>query len=115
MFKIAQEPSYKWPVTVYIPKDGGKFVKATFSAEFKSLPQDAIDRVLADIREGVADADFAGECLVGWSGVQGDDGSELAFSDEAKTKLTNIPYARNGVVAAFFESISGGAARRKNS
>ncbi len=114
MFKIAQEPSYKWPVTVHIPKDGGKFVKATFSAEFRALPQDEIDNVLQDIRDGDRDADFATTSLIGWSGVQDMDGSELPYSDEAKAKLTNIPYVRNALVAAFFESISGGAARRKN-
>ncbi len=115
MFKIAQDPTYKWPVNVFIPKDGGKFVKATFTAEFKALPQDEIDGVLTDIRDGRADADFAVECLVGWKGVQDSDGSEMVYSDEAKAKLLNIPYARNAVVTAFFESISGGAARRKNS
>lgn len=115
MFKIAQNPSYKWPVTVYVPQDGGKFLKATFSAEFRRLPQDEIDRLLQELRNGDPDVSFAAECLIGWSGVQDTDGGELAYCDEAKDKLLNIPYARNGVVTAFFESISGGAARRKNS
>lgn len=114
MFKIVQESSYKWPVTVYIPRDGGKFVKAVFSAEFKALPQDQIDGVLQDIREGDPDANFAAECLTGWNGVQDVDGSDLPYSDEAKDKLLNMSYVRNAVVTAFFESISGGAARRKN-
>jgi hypothetical protein len=29
--------SYKWPVTVEIPADGGGFDKATFTVEFKKL------------------------------------------------------------------------------
>ena len=114
MFKISQEATYKWPVTVHIPRDGGKFVKATFTAEFMALPQDKIDSVLEDIRAGDRDADFATECLVGWSGVQDTDGSDLPYSDEAKGKLLNMSYVRNAVVTDFFESISGGAARRKN-
>lgn len=114
MFKITQNPTYTWPVTVHVPKDGGKFVKATFTAEFRALEQDEIDRVLQDIRDGDPDTNFAGECLSGWKDVQDDDGSALVFSDDNKAKLLNIPYARNAVVTAFFESISGGAARRKN-
>jgi hypothetical protein len=114
MFKIDENPTYKWPVNVYVPRDGGKFVKATFTAEFKALPQDQIDAVLQSIRDGDPDANFAGECLVGWSGVQDSDGTDLPYSDEAKTKLLNMSYVRNAVVTDFFESISGGAARRKN-
>lgn len=114
MFKIAQDPSYEWPVNVFIPRDGGKFVKGTFTAEFKALPQDEIDSILRDARDGVTDADFCVQSLVGWKGVQDEDGSELRFSEEAKAKLLNIPYARHALVTAFFESISGGAARRKN-
>ena len=40
MFKIEQNTSYKWPVTVHIPKDGGRFVKATFSAESHAMHYD---------------------------------------------------------------------------
>lgn len=114
MFKIVQETSYKWPVNVFIPRDGGKFTKATFTAEFKALPQGEIDSLLQDSREGDRDANFSNECLIGWSAVQDADGSELPYSDEAKEKLLQMSYVRNAVVSAFFESISGGAARRKN-
>lgn len=112
MFKITQDRTYKWPVTVHIPADGGKFTKATFTAEFRGMSQDAIDTTLNDMRAGDRDADFSNECLVGWSGVQDHDGTDLPFSDEAKIKLLNIPYVRAAIVTAFFESLSGG--RRKN-
>lgn len=114
MFKISEQRTYKWPVTVHVPQDGGKFTKATFTAEFKALAQSEIDGVLNDLRDGDRDADLCVECLIGWSGVQDADGTDLPFSDEAKTKLLNIPYARAALVAAFFESISGGGGRRKN-
>ena len=114
MFKISQNTTYKWPVTVHIPRDGGKFVKGTFTAEFKAMPQNEIDGVLADLRDGHQDADLASACLTGWANVQDDDGSDLPYGDEAKDKLLNVPYVRVALVTAFFESIGGGA-RRKNS
>ncbi len=113
MFKIAQESTFKWPVTVHVPKDGGKFTKASFTAEFKALPQDEIDEVIADARDGRTDSNFAATCLVGWKGVQDESGEEMEFDDDNKDKLLNIPYVRNAVVTAFFEALSG-VARRKN-
>jgi hypothetical protein len=109
MFKIETRKTYTWPVTVQVPCDGGKYVKATFTAEFTALPQDQIDRL---VRDGDADSNIATECLAGWSGVQDEDGSDLPYSDEARTKLLNISFVRAAVVGAFFESLSG--ARRKN-
>lgn len=114
MFKIAQNPSYKWPVSVHVPSDGGKFVKATFTAEFKALAQDEIDGIIRDGREGDRNADLCRECLSGWSSVQDDDGNDLPYSDEAKAKLLNITYVRQALLEAFFESITGGSAKRKN-
>lgn len=113
MFDIQQPDTFTWPVEVWIPRDGGKKVKATFTAEFKALDQDEIDNNLRDLRDGNPDADFATGCLVGWKGLQ-DGGTELPFSDEAKVKALRKPYVRNAIVTAFFESISGKSAARKN-
>jgi hypothetical protein len=114
MFKIAQKPTYKWPVTVQIPTDGGRYTKATFTAEFRAMSQKEIDELVLAGRDGDRDADLCRELLVGWSGVQDEDGSEIAFSDEAKDRLLNITYVRHGLLDAFFASITGAGARRKN-
>ena len=113
MFKIAEGPlNYTWPVTVAIPQNGGTFTKAGFSAEFKALPQHRINAIVGG--EAEIDADLLTECLVGWKNVQSADGSEMAFSDENLAKLLDIAYVRVALVRAFFDSINGGAARRKN-
>lgn len=117
MFKIVDVPSFKWPVKVNIPRDGGKFTPTTFTGEFAALHQDEIDKALEEIRDGTLDVNFGARVLIGWSAgqVQDSDGSELPYSDEAKDKLLRMSYVRNGVVEAFFDGVSGGAARRKNS
>lgn len=117
MFKIVDAPTFKWPVKINIPRDGGKLTPATFTGEFAALSQDEIDQALEDARDGNLDAGFASKVLLGWpqGQVQASDGSELPYSDEAKEKLLRMSYVRNGVVEAFFDGVSGGAARRKNS
>lgn len=112
MFKIADKNTYRWPVTVHIPQDGGKFTKATFDAEFQALPQNELDQIVRDAVAGDPDASVAARCLCGWKGVQDADDTELPYSDGAKDRLLNITYVRAAVVQAYFESIGG--ARRKN-
>lgn len=114
MFKLAQKNTYTWPIKVQIPVDGGKFEPQTFDAEFKRLPQSEINDLLREIQDGVTDTRFVEGVLVGWHGVADADGNELPYSEAAKIMLLDIPYLRSAVVAAFFDSFSGGAARRKN-
>lgn len=114
MFKITGKTSYKWPVTVQIPNDGGRFVKATFTAEFAFLDQDKISEVLENARTGRDNADICMAALVGWSDLADEGDGVFEYSDDNKSRLLNIPYARNAVLSAFTESITGDGARRKN-
>lgn len=114
MFKLTKNPVYTWPVTVSIPQDGGKFLKATFTAEFRGLSQPEIDAAVQAGRDGDTDLELCSQCLLGWKGVQDEDGQEKLFSDAAKAELLAVPYVRNAVVQAFFDSLTGGASRRKN-
>ena len=71
MFKIVQNPTYTWPVTLEIPTDGGKTEKATFDAEFKRLTQSRVEEIRASVERGeMRDIDLAREAMVGclaWS------------------------------------------------
>ena len=112
MFKIEQKPTYTGRVEVFSPRDGGKYQKGTFTAEFKALAQEEIDSILGDLRDGRPDSDFALECLVGWKGVQDEDGNELPFSDSTRDQVLDIYPVLPSVIKAFYESLSG--ARAKN-
>lgn len=103
--------SYEWPITVNIPNNG-KYIDRTFKGEFALLDNDE----LKQIREGSFvedDSELAKVVLIGWSGVKGEDGEEIPYSDETKEKLLNIPYVCHGIVVSFLESLSG--AKLKNS
>lgn len=112
MFKIVQNPTYSWPVTVELPTDGGKTEKATFDAEFKRLTQSRVDEIRQAVERGeMRDADLAREALVGWSGVVDADGP-VPYSEKARDQLLDIPMVSTAIVMALLNSLSG--ARRKN-
>lgn len=108
MFKLAQKREIDWPVTVNVPQDGGNTVKATFTARFEVLDQAEMEKVVLD------GGDLWKRVLVDWKGVADEDGTEIAYSDEAKEKLVKIVYVRNALSAAYGELQSGRAAARKN-
>lgn len=113
MFRIDDSDSYKWPVTVEIPRDGGKFTKATFTAEFKRVGQARINEIVQQSRDE-DDRDFLNEVFVGFEDVEDADGSKLEYSETARGKLLDIPYVRVGLTKAFFESMGGKQNRVKN-
>lgn len=112
MFKIVQNPTYTWPVTVELPIDGGKTEKATFDAEFKRLTQSRVDEIRHAVeRSEMRDSDLAREALVGWSGVVDADGP-VPYSERARDQLLDIPMVSTAIIMALLNSLSG--AKRKN-
>lgn len=113
MFKIAQKPQYTWPVKVDIPGDGGKYTTATFRAKFNALPQSRIDDYFAG-RDAGSETDLLSEAVAEVMDLGDETGQPITWSDQVKVQLLDIPYVRAALVRAFFESITGGGAKRKN-
>jgi len=112
MFKITQDPTYTWPVSIEFPTDGGKVEKATFDAEFKRLTQSRVDEIRQAVeRNDMRDIDLAREALVGWSGIV-DNGGPVPYSESARDQLLEIPMVATSIVVALLNSLAG--ARRKN-
>ena len=113
MFVISQSSSYKWPVSVEFPVDGGKTEKQTFDGEFKRLSQSRIDEVRKAVTDDlITEREFAKEVLVGWSGIVDSESGEVPFSERARDDLLNVPMVSNAIVMAFMNSLSG--VKRKN-
>lgn len=120
MFKLKQKKSYFWPVTVYLPEDGGVFSKHTFDAEFRRLEMGELNELSAK-NDGFSmddedhGADACRSVLIGWKGVTDDEGVEIPFSETSCDELLKNPHARVGILEAFRESINTRTgARRKN-
>lgn len=113
MFKISSEKKVRWPVTVKIPADGGRYTKEAFQVEFDLIDQPRIDAIMeAAERPTSVDVAFLREVVTGWTGVRDEGDAEVSFAPEALERLLAIPYVRNAMVGAFFDCISGG--RRGN-
>ena len=113
MFVISQSGSYKWPVSVEFPVDGGKSEKQTFDVEFKRLSQTRIEEIRKQVDEGgITDREFSREVMVGWSGVVDGSGDTVPFSEAGRDNLLDIPLVSAAVVVAFMNSLAG--VRRKN-
>lgn len=112
-FKLNQSGTFRWPVKVSTPKDGGGYETGTFDAVFKRLPRsesEALgDAVLSGDKSGL---DAVREIMVGWHGVL-DDGVEMPFSPSNLDKLLDIQGVAVAIFRAFTEANSG-AAQAKN-
>ena len=117
-FVLKQSDTYSWPVSFDVPVDGGRHERQTFDGEFKRLPQSKIGPMVAELQK-VDDlgeleriTEIAKDVLVGWSGINDDDGKEMPFSQKALEQLLEVPFLAVAVLKAYVDSIKG--AKRKN-
>ena len=112
MFKLEKKDTFRWPVTVNVPRDGGTFASHQFTAEYKLLEQSKVDALIERFRND--DADFLNEILVGWDGVFDAEGNKLDFNEDSKRQLLEIPYARTALVKTYFDAANGNKVKRGN-
>lgn len=114
MFRLKENDEFKWPVTVKVPVDGGKFQPQPFTALFRPIPAEVLEEInkLPILEQ---DAAQASECLAGWGeDVKGADGEPLEFTEENKARLLGITYVRSAVINAYWDAMSGRKASQKN-
>lgn len=114
MFKLNLTKTFRWPVKVSIPKDGGGFETGTFDAVFKRLTRTENEAMSAAIADGTLPGiDATRQVLVGWTGVTEDDGADVPYSETNRDHLLNIPGVALAIFSVFTEANSG-AAQAKN-
>lgn len=99
----ATEGTYTWPVPVYMPIDGGRHKKDTFTGTFSRA------FTLDEITEGVEDLP---KILVGWSDIIDSAGAQVAFTPAALAEYAKIPIFVSAVFEAWRNSFS--QAKTKN-
>jgi hypothetical protein len=110
IFAIAAKPTFKAKVTAVIPgnSDDGAPETHTFVAEFKRLPKDEYDALIASLASGSRKSnDVLAEHLVGWSGLLDLAGNEVPFSPENRDALLLIPQIPTHLAEVFVQNNSG--------
>ena len=67
---------------------------------------------LEDLSDLERITELAKEVMVGWSGINGDDGKEIPYSEKAQAQLLEVPLLAVSIIKAYMDSIKG--AKRKN-
>ena len=90
--------TFKWPVTVTEPSSDkpGKFEESTFTAVFKRVKMSELEKIAE-----TGGYDFISSVLVGWEGIEDEDGSELAFSKDALKDLSDEADWTRAVLSAY--------------
>lgn len=94
--------TFKWPVTIEEPADGGVFEESTFDAVFKRVPRSEFQR-LAD----KGDLELLKAVLTGWEGIDDEDGKPVPFSQATMKEFSDDPYWIRGVLKAYTETFEG--------
>jgi len=103
-FTLKKSNSVKWPVSVQKATDGGKFKKHTFTAIFKELGRDEFNKLVEEGDEALGDA-----ILLGWEGINGEDGEDLPFNKTNKKALLDDFTVMKSVIEAYGKLVTGGA------
>jgi len=102
MFKIVQNPTFKHPVKIRVPVDGG-FANQEFTATFRVEPWDEVKAL---------DSDPAGQLrrvFVGWEGITDDGDKPIPYSDAVRDQLIGLLYVRVALLRTYVEAITGAA------
>jgi len=121
--RLSQSASYKWPVKIVIPADGGKRETFTFDAEFRRLKQSRIAEIMEfgqrknrgetlEPGQDMSDMELLGEILCGWDGVVDDDDTPIPFSKSSLEQLCELPTVAGQIAEAWLGSLQ--KAKAKN-
>jgi hypothetical protein len=106
MAYVRKKPtSFKWPVIVKDPVDGGDFEESTFTATFKRMGRAEFSG-LAD----KGDAALIEKLLLGWSDINDEDGKPVPFTKENLKAQCDDGYWMRAVISAYSSTFDGARA-----
>lgn len=105
-FVRKKSSTFKWPVSVQYPTDGGRFETESFDAVFKRLGRKEFQR-LVDLGEN----QLIEAVLKGWEGITDESGKEIPFSHSELNDLLDDPCFIKGLVQSYLSSLEGEKAK----
>lgn len=94
--------TFKWPVEVEEPADGGVFETSKFDAIFKRVPRSEFKK-LAD----KGDFELLKAVMTGWDGIEDEDGKAVPFTQAVMKEFADDPYWIRGVLKSYTETFEG--------
>ena len=100
--------SYKWKVTIESPSEDGSntFELQEFTCTFKKISTSLIKKL-----SNKGDADLLDAVLVGWDGIEEEDGTAITCTTSNKKEFIDDPYWARGVVKGYLESLEGAGSK----
>lgn len=98
--------TFKWPVTVEFPVDGGRFETESFDAIFKRIGRAEFQKLVDK-----GDTELIEAVMAGWEGVKDEADKEVPFTKAAMRDMLDDPYFTKGVIQAYLASLEGGKAK----
>jgi hypothetical protein len=105
-FVLKKAASYKWPVKVETPADGGTFETQTFDAIFKKLGRTAFNALVDK-----GDDAFIDGILEGWDGIKDENGKDIPFTEKTRKDLCDDSCFVKAVIKAYSDSVLGEPAK----
>jgi hypothetical protein len=100
MFKLQKSPTFTATATLLVPTDEGQ-VEQTIDVRFKMLPVDAGE---------LPTDEFLRQVILRIDDVVDDEGEPLPYGPEMLEQMIATPFARVGLVKAYFQAVSGARA-----
>ena len=104
-FILKKVKTFKWPVSIEEPADGGTFETTTFDAVFKRVGRNEFLKLSEK-----SELDLLKAVLTGWDGIDDENGKAVPFSVEALRELSDDPYWIRGVLKAYTDTFEGARA-----
>jgi hypothetical protein len=101
-FSRKKVSSYRWPVTVFVPADGGTHDKQTLDVLFKRIPRTELENVKDNVS-------LLEKVIEGWFSYIDEAGKEIPFSAQALKELLDDTAFVPAAAKAYWESLQGGA------
>lgn len=105
-FVRKKSSTFKWPVTVEFPVDGGRFESESFDAVFKRIGRKEFQKLLDK-----GDLDLIEAVLVGWEGVKDESAKDIPFTSAALKDMLDDPCFTKGIITAYLASLEGAKAK----
>lgn len=120
-FRVKKQNLFWWPVTVQVPSDEtpGAYDECGFEVRFEAIGKTEARKMDDETRAAgtaeaveLADVKLLVRVIKDWKGVEGEDGKDLAFTEDNLLAALEQTWTRRAIYAAYADAVSGKAARK---